>query len=146
MSRLLRGLAVAMIGMGALAMAVPDAAAGKKYRYKNNGANFAAGVFTGLVIGGIVANSARHGRYYCYNAYCNGRYYKRRYYPKPYYGPRYYGRTYGPVPYYRPQPRRVYVSQPHINYCYRKYRSYRAYDNTFQPYHGPRKQCRSPYY
>ncbi len=34
----------------------------------------------------------------------------------------------------------------HINWCYNRYRSYRAYDNTFQPYHGPRRACNSPYY
>ena len=25
--------------------------------------------------------------------------------------------------------------------CYARYRSYRAYDNTYQPYNGPRRQC-----
>jgi hypothetical protein len=34
----------------------------------------------------------------------------------------------------------------HVNWCYNRYRSYRAYDNTFQPYRGPRRQCISPYY
>jgi len=35
----------------------------------------------------------------------------------------------------------------HVDYCYTKYRSYRTYDNTFQPYgHYPRRQCISPYY
>ncbi|MGH6762958.1 MAG: BA14K family protein [Phyllobacterium sp.] len=33
----------------------------------------------------------------------------------------------------------------HVNWCANKYRSYRAYDNTFQPYNGPRQQCYSPY-
>lgn len=33
----------------------------------------------------------------------------------------------------------------HIDWCYNRYRSYRASDNTFQPYNGPRRQCRSPY-
>ncbi len=33
----------------------------------------------------------------------------------------------------------------HVNWCYNRYRSYRAYDNTFQPYNGPRRQCNSPY-
>jgi hypothetical protein len=33
----------------------------------------------------------------------------------------------------------------HVQWCYDRYRSYRASDNTFQPYNGPRKQCRSPY-
>lgn len=33
----------------------------------------------------------------------------------------------------------------HIDWCYNRYRSYRAYDNTFQPYNGPRRRCNSPY-
>jgi hypothetical protein len=33
----------------------------------------------------------------------------------------------------------------HIQWCYDRYRSYRASDNTFQPYNGPRQQCYSPY-
>lgn len=42
------------------------------------------------------------------------------------------------------------VNQPsggsaHVQWCYDRYRSYRASDNTFQPYNGPRQQCVSPY-
>jgi len=33
----------------------------------------------------------------------------------------------------------------HAEWCYNRYRSYRASDNTFQPYNGPRRQCQSPY-
>lgn len=33
----------------------------------------------------------------------------------------------------------------HVNWCYNHYKSYRAYDDTFQPYSGPRKRCDSPY-
>jgi len=33
----------------------------------------------------------------------------------------------------------------HVQWCYDRYRSYRASDNTFQPNNGPRQQCRSPY-
>jgi hypothetical protein len=33
----------------------------------------------------------------------------------------------------------------HVEWCYDRYRSYRAWDNTFQPYNGPRRQCYSPY-
>jgi hypothetical protein len=33
----------------------------------------------------------------------------------------------------------------HVNWCANRYRSYRAYDNTYQPYGGPRRQCVSPY-
>ncbi|MHA7774444.1 BA14K family protein [Roseibium sp. M-1] len=34
---------------------------------------------------------------------------------------------------------------PHEKWCYGNYRSYRAFDNTFQPYDGPRKFCVSPF-
>ena len=37
------------------------------------------------------------------------------------------------------------VSSPHVAWCHARYRSYRAHDNSFQPYHGRRKQCWSPY-
>ena len=33
----------------------------------------------------------------------------------------------------------------HVSWCANRYRSYRAYDNTFQPNYGPRKACVSPY-
>jgi hypothetical protein len=36
-------------------------------------------------------------------------------------------------------------SNSHVSWCYDRYRSYRASDNTFQPYNGPRQQCYSPY-
>ena len=32
----------------------------------------------------------------------------------------------------------------HVRWCYNRYKSYRASDNTFQPYNGPRQQCVSP--
>ncbi|KAA0689109.1 BA14K family protein [Neorhizobium sp. P12A] len=41
------------------------------------------------------------------------------------------------------QPR--YYGNSGQSWCYSRYRSYRAYDNTFQPYHGPRRQCIAPY-
>lgn len=34
----------------------------------------------------------------------------------------------------------------HYEWCANRYRSYRGYDNTFQPNNGPRQQCLSPYY
>jgi hypothetical protein len=34
----------------------------------------------------------------------------------------------------------------HAQWCFSRYRSYRARDNSFQPYNGPRLQCRSPYW
>jgi hypothetical protein len=50
---------------------------------------------------------------------------------------------------YRVEPRRYVQPQrlgnAHVRWCYARYRSYRAWDNTFQPYNGPRRQCWSPY-
>lgn len=37
------------------------------------------------------------------------------------------------------------LSAAHIEWCVYRYRSYRISDNSFQPYHGPRRQCISPY-
>ncbi|MBX3596939.1 MAG: BA14K family protein [Rhizobiaceae bacterium] len=50
-----------------------------------------------------------------------------------------------PAPVYREPTRRVYMGNDHVRWCYNRYRSYRASDNTFQPYNGPRQQCYSPY-
>ena len=33
----------------------------------------------------------------------------------------------------------------HIRWCHSRYRSYRSWDNRWQPYSGPRRQCISPY-
>jgi len=45
------------------------------------------------------------------------------------------------------QPREVIrdTGDAHAEWCANRYRSYRAYDDTFQPYNGPRQQCISPY-
>jgi hypothetical protein len=65
--------------------------------------------------------------------------YHRRIYPRLYLPPVY--------PNYRyVEPRRYNHGSRHVRWCYNRYRSYRAWDNTFQPYHGPRRQCRSPYW
>lgn len=94
--------------------------------------------------------------------------------PRRHYGPRYRGGSSfgviigGGVPYYRPAPRYFgpppryiaprprYIapapvrpayglSRAHYDWCYNRYRSYRAGDNTFQPYNGPRRPCYSPF-
>lgn len=44
--------------------------------------------------------------------------------------------------YYGP---RVTGGNAHTRWCYARYRSYRAWDNTYQPYGGPRRPCYSPY-
>ncbi len=36
--------------------------------------------------------------------------------------------------------------QQHIDWCYDRYNTYNAHNNTYQPYSGPRQPCYSPYY
>lgn len=38
------------------------------------------------------------------------------------------------------------INPRHYEWCANRYRSYRAFDNTFQPNNGPRQQCYSPFY
>ena len=38
------------------------------------------------------------------------------------------------------------INPRHFEWCAARYRSYRAFDNTFQPNSGPRQQCYSPYF
>lgn len=38
------------------------------------------------------------------------------------------------------------LTREHLAWCESQYRSYRASDNSFQPYNGPRQQCVSPYW
>lgn len=38
------------------------------------------------------------------------------------------------------------LNPKHYSWCAERYRSYHWHSNTFQPYHGPRQQCYSPYY
>jgi hypothetical protein len=78
-----------------------------------------------------------------------GRSYRHHYrYRDPfpgYYVPAY--RRYQPPIVYRPRTSyRPATGSAHVQWCHSRYRSYRTYDNTFQPYHGPRRQCRSPYF
>jgi hypothetical protein len=48
--------------------------------------------------------------------------------------------------YYAAPPPSGGINPRHVEWCSDRYRSYRAYDNTFQPNQGPRRQCYSPYY
>lgn len=52
----------------------------------------------------------------------------------------------GPPPPPPPQPDYPRRYDPrHYDWCADRYRSYSPYDNTFQPYGGPRRQCYSPF-
>lgn len=37
------------------------------------------------------------------------------------------------------------VGNAHVRWCQNRWRSYRAYDNSYQPNNGPRQRCVSPY-
>lgn len=51
-----------------------------------------------------------------------------------------------PRPIYRERAIPGRLSAAHVNWCFDRYRSYRTYDNSWQPYNGPRRVCRSPYW
>jgi hypothetical protein len=44
-----------------------------------------------------------------------------------------------------PPPVVAVAPNPHVDWCARTYRSYNPYDNTFQPFRGPRQYCVSPW-
>ena len=85
----------------------------------DSGAAAVLGLGLGLGLGSIYSNG-----------YYNNGYYNDGYYVQP-----------APRRYYRTQR----LSSAHVQWCYDRYRSYRSWDNTFQPYNGPRQQCWSPY-
>ncbi|MEQ1405465.1 BA14K family protein [Neorhizobium sp. Rsf11] len=95
----------------------------------------------------------RRDRRYYRDRYYRDRYYRRHHRHGPDAGAIIGGLALGAIiggalaqPRYAP-PRRYYRgASAHTRWCYARYRSYRAYDNTFQPYHGPRRRCISPYY
>ena len=118
--------------------------------------------------GGFGDSGVRNSRGFdrCSIYRCGG--YRHGGYGNRYYGNRYYGNRYHDG-YYRhhdndagaligglaagaiiggliaSQPQAGPVGNSHVDWCYSRYRSYRAYDNTYQPYYGPRRQCYSPH-
>jgi hypothetical protein len=50
--------------------------------------------------------------------------------------------TVAPPPPLRPAAR---LAAAHVRWCSERYVSYRAWDNSYRPYNGPRQQCWSPY-
>jgi hypothetical protein len=115
--------------------------------YRNYGRSYYGGY---RPYGGYRYGGYRYGGYRPYGGYRYGRY-------GGYYGGGYndFGLLFGGLatgaiiggmlaqPRYYDQPR--YYGNSHAGWCYSRYRSYRAYDNTFQPYYGPRRQCIGPY-
>ncbi|NRP75929.1 Lectin-like protein BA14k [Ensifer psoraleae] len=101
------------------------------------------GLATGAVIGGLLAQPRYYGPSYYDPGYYSPGYYDQGYYDQGYYASSYYRPHYYAPRFYR---QAYYGGNAHARWCYARYRSYRAYDNTFQPYYGPRRACVSPYY
>ena len=102
--------------------------------------------YGGAIIGGLAAGMIFGGMLgYPYYGSGYGSYYGSGYYPGAFYGPRAYygpGAFYGPRAYYGSGAyygRRAYYGG--YRSCAARYRSYRAWDNTYQPYYGPRRRC-----
>ena len=140
------GVVSAAALMASLSFTAPADAHRRNYAHTHNGtgAAVAAGI-AGIIIGGAIANSNRNRGHvtHCHGRYCHDHHFNRGHY---------HHRS-GAVRYQRPRyhagPRVVIrgnLSGRHYRWCDAKYRSYRARDNSFQPYHGGRKQCVSPYY
>lgn len=96
----------------------------RHYRGRDRGRDFgnlALGLGVGVPLGALLARPY-YDEFY---GYYDDRYVVRRVAPRPVY--------------------RSYGGDRHVNWCHGRYRSYRAYDNSFQPYDGPRQQCYSPF-
>lgn len=130
MKKILTGiLAISLLAVAPLAVSTSDAEAGSKtWKKFRNGLATGVGVGVGL---GIV-NSLTRPRQPQQPVYVQPA-------PRPVY--------IQPAPVYV-QPAPVYnagYSQAHYNYCGSKFKSYHFPSNTYQPYHGPRRLCHSPY-
>jgi hypothetical protein len=92
----------------------------RRWRGRNEAGLIIGGLAAGAIIGGLLA-APRYREYYYYDDY---------------YEPRYY------------RPRVRYRSSgldAHQLWCLDRWRSYDIYSDTYQPYHGPRRYCVSPY-
>lgn len=130
-------LSMAAMLAGTLVMLSFSDADARHRRGHRIAAGIAGAIIGGAIIGGAIANSNRRSRNrHCHRGYChrhNYQYSDHRHRPAVYNPPR------------RRRPARRNYGNAHEDWCFDRYRSYRAYDNTFQPYNGRRRSCRSPY-
>lgn len=106
------------------------------------------GYYHGGGYGGGYYRRGYYGGYHGYPYYRSGyRYYDGYWYPLAAFGAgAIIGGAIASQPRYYAAPAPEGINPRHYEWCANRYRSYRAYDNTFQPNVGPRQQCLSPYY
>jgi hypothetical protein len=87
----------------------------------------------------------RRGKYHYYNGHRGSRerrsgwrHHRGYWFPPTAFS---FGITIHPRSHHRP----ARLSRQHVVWCDNRYISYRVSDDTFQPYHGPRQRCISPY-
>lgn len=134
--RVMRNLAVALATLATVSTAtLPAAEAGPRER------NFVGGVIAGVAGAAIVGGIARsHGRYHAPG------YYEPSYAPGYHVEPRYvYAEPVHVAPRRAARVHKARQAGAHVGWCSARYRSYDSGSNTFQPNHGPRRACVSPY-
>ncbi|RST86640.1 BA14K family protein [Aquibium carbonis] len=94
----------------------------------------------------VVQAGYRHRRYHRHHHHRpHARYHHRRNHAGPIVGGLVAGAVIGGIIATQPAYRYRSVPSAHIAWCHSRYRSYDSRSNTFQPYNGPRRICRSPY-
>ncbi len=102
----------------------------------------------GYYRGGGYGGRGYYGGYRGYGGYRHGyRYHEGYWYPLAAFGAgALIGGAIASEPRYYERPAAAGINPRHYEWCANRYRSYRAFDNTFQPNNGPRQQCLSPFY
>lgn len=130
------GLLVAVFMLAAYS-STAEAHSSKYHRKHSSGFTFGFGSHGAY--GGIVSS-----RRYSSKSHCHGHRYCHRHSNRGYHDHRKRGVTIYPR-HTAPRYRRHGSGSAHVNWCFKKYRSYDIYTDTFQPYKGRRKRCNSPF-
>ena len=128
-------LAMAVFALATLDIRPADA---HKLRLFHNHGGFSVGIGSGIA-GGIYLGTRKARRRHCHgNSFCH-KHSNRGYHSHNKRGLKVYPRSTAP------RNRRTFTYNAHVRWCVNRYRTYSVRTDTFQPYHGPRKRCRSPF-